>query len=266
MKRLCGVLAVGVLGLAACGGDDDGGAATTDGVDTTAAASATTAVMPPDSSSVDSTSSAPNTSGAAPESTTANEGRAAAALLTPTELTGWAAQPEDDDDDAELAFDPPECAQLQAVEDLPGMEDDAEVKLVSPDTATEVNEQVTVGDPASVQTAFDTFADPQTATCLTTLFTTLLSQPGAMPDGVTLSGIQFAQQPMTGGDQAVGYVATITVTGEQTGVTAPIAIRFDAVRTGDAIALLMTITTPGGAPVDAAVIVAAAGEKMRAAA
>jgi hypothetical protein len=261
MKRLCGVLAVGVLGLAACGGDDDGGAATTEGVDTTAAASATTEGMPSDS-----TGSAPTTSGAAPESTTANEGRAAAALLTPTELTGWAAQPDDDDDDAELEFDPPECAQLQAVEDLPGMEDDAEVKLISPDTATEVNEQVTVGDPASVQTAFDTFADPQTATCLTTLFTTLLSQPGAMSDGVTLSGIQFAQQPMTGGDQAVGYVATITVTGEQTGETAPVAIRFDAVRTGDAIALLMTVTTPGGAPVDASAIVAAAGEKMRAAA
>ncbi|MBI5089030.1 MAG: hypothetical protein HZB15_09285 [Actinobacteria bacterium] len=262
MRRVVGVLAVGLLGLVGCGDDDDDADSTnessqtspsTDSADTAAAA--------------DSTASTSAMTSMPPESTTVAEDRAAAALLTPAELTGWTVQPEDDDDDDDdLSFDAPECATLKALDDGESLENDAETTLLSPDQATQVMEHVTAGEAGAAQQAFDAFAAPETATCLSSLFTASLSEPGAMPEGVTLSAVEFAQEPLTAGDQAIGYVATITVTGEETGITAPIGIRFDSVRTGEAIALVLTITTPGGAPVDAAALIAAAGEKLAAAA
>ncbi|MCU1360334.1 MAG: hypothetical protein JWN99_1623, partial [Ilumatobacteraceae bacterium] len=167
-------------------------------------------------------------------------------------------------DDPESGFTAPECAALQALQTTPGLDDDASVTLTSPDGKTEVDENVTVGDHTIIAAAFQTFADPATAACLTATFTQLLSQPGALPDGVTLTGLEFAQQPLAAGIEAVGYVATITVTGEATGASAPVGIRFDAVRAGQGIAVLSTISSPGAAPIDSLAVAVAAGQKLAA--
>jgi hypothetical protein len=260
MKRYLLAPALAGLLLVSCGGDDDGGTSDTTPAAASAGTTATTAAPA-------ATTAAPATTAASsvPASTTANEGRAATLTLAAADLAGWTMAPSDDEDGSDGPdYSVPECAKLQALGESPQLQDDAEVALLAPDGKTEVDENVTVGDPAAIQAAFDTFAAPETATCLTAMFTKELSQPGAMPEGVTFGGIQFAQQPLTGGEQAVGYVATITATGTQTGITAPIGVRFDAVRAGDAIAVLTTLTTPGAAPVDPAAVATAAGQKLMA--
>jgi hypothetical protein len=277
MKRAMTLIAVGAFVLVGCGSDNEtlppAESTAESATDATSASTPAETVPPTEAPTTTAApeptttaAPAPSTNAAPTESTTPNEGRAAMAALTPQDLPGWSVGPADEDDDDEHSeFDIPECAVLQALEDVPGLEDDFDAALVSPDGKVELDENVTVGDPAIVQSAFDAFADPSTAGCLTAIFTSLLSQPGVMPEGVTMTGIEFAQQPMVGGDQAIGYLATITVTGTATGVSAPIGVRFDAVRTGPAVAVLTTISTPGAAPVDAAAVIAAAGAKLAAA-
>jgi hypothetical protein len=271
MKRALTALALSAMVVAGCGGSDDAApasAASTPAPESStapapdAAASTTGAPTTAAATTAAPTTAAPTT--AAPtESTTVNQGRAAAALLTTTELTGWTQGPADEDD-SDLQYDAPECAALQQIESLPGSDDDADTTLIAPDGKLQIDENVTVSDAATVQTVFNVFSDPVTADCLTALFTTLLSQPGATPEGVTITGIQFAQEPLTGGEQAVGYVATLTFTGTETGVSAPLGFRFDAVKQGEALALLVTTIGPGADPVDPAAIAAAAGAKLAA--
>jgi hypothetical protein len=273
MKRALTAVLLGAIVIAGCGDDDEPSSASqgadssiadespdsatpaTETVTPTTAATATTATA-----TSDAATTVPATT-AAPVSTTENEGRAAAALLTPADLPGWTQTP-DDDDDSDFEFTGPECAGLEQLDDLPGMDDDADTTLVTPDGKVEVNEGVTVGDPANLQTAFDLFADPSTANCLTAVFTAILTQPGQAPEGVTITGVQFAQAPLAAGEQAVSYVATLTFTGNESGVSAPLGIRFDAVKSGGAIALLVTTTGPGAAPVDPAALAATAGTKL----
>lgn len=110
------------------------------------------------------------------------------------------------------------------------MQDDASVTLVSPDKQSEVQENATVGDATSVQHAFDVVNDLKTASCLTALFTAELQKPGQLPEGVSVSGLQFTQQPVQAGDQAVGYTSSIAVTGGNANTSSQLGLRFDAVR------------------------------------
>jgi hypothetical protein len=258
-----------------CGSDDKASSTTAAAAVTTAVGAASTAsatTAPSETTAAPTT--APGTtaaqgattsvagasSSAAPTSTTPNEGKAAASLLTAQDLPGWKVQADDGSDDSGLDFAAPECADLKAIGDDPKMQDDASVGLVAPDEQTFVQEQVTVGDPASVQNAFNVVKDPKTATCLTALFTAALQQPGLLPAGVSISGLQFAQQPLQGGEEAIAYTSSIGVTGGNANTSAQLGLRFDAIRTGGDIALLFTIALPGGAVVDpAAVATAAAG-------
>ncbi|MCU1360333.1 MAG: hypothetical protein JWN99_1622 [Ilumatobacteraceae bacterium] len=281
MKRLLTSIALGAFVLAGCGSDSGSSSSGATAAPQSIATDAVSSVAPTTPATEGSTA-VPATVAAAPttaapaavpttvaptESTNVNEGRAAMGALTAQDLPGWTQQPSEQDDDEgdDSEFTAPECAALQALDNVPGLEDDYDVTLMSPDGKTEVDENVTVGDAADVQNAYDVFADPATAACFTATFQALFAEPGSLPDGVTVTGIEFAQQPLTAGDQAIGYLATITVTGEATGVSAPVGVRIDAVRKADAVALISTISTAGAAPVDAAAIAAVAGTKLAAA-
>src|SRR5688500_1816320 len=92
---------------------------------------------------------------------------------------------------------------------------------------------------------YDAIAADATTACLNATFTTQFQQPGALPAGVTVDGVTFAEQPLAAGEEAVSYVATVTLKGTQTGVTAPIGVRIDVIRAASAVSLVATIAKPG---------------------
>lgn len=247
-SRLVAPIAAAILLLGACGSDDDGSDSTAGSVSSSPAGSTA------------ETAGNPSTTSAAPPS------KATAALLTAADLpAGWQATPDDDDDDSsDEDFTAPECAALAALDDDAALQDDDSVNLVAPDQMTTVVEGVTVAAPDAVKRAYDVFASDATIPCFNTTFTAQLQEPGALSAGLTIDGVTFAREALQAGEEAVGYVATVTVTDTKTGITAPIGVRVDAVRATNAISLLITISKPGAEPVDAVALAAAAGKKLAA--
>ena len=262
--RWSAAVCVTALLVTSCGDDDEGGS------DTTAAESEESSASTPASSvGTPTTASTPTTAAtSAPDSTTAGDAETAspeaqAALLTPDDLQGWSVVPDDDDEDPE--FSAPECAAVQALDDDPAMQNEANIDLVSPDGGTRVTHSVVIGEPEVVDRAFAVVADPNFPACLNAAFTGLLSRPGQLPDGVTLAGVEFASEPLQAGDAAAGHAGTVTLTGPD-GTTQTVNVRMDAVRAGDAAGLLITLASPGAAPIDPTEIAVAAATRMAAAA
>lgn len=260
-RRLTGTMVLlASVGLLGCGSDNGGAGASTPPVATAdAEAESTTSEV---SSTAAMTTTAATETTAAPLSvseTTPGQAIAATALLTTDDLPGWTVVPPEGDDTGGVVFDQPECADLQALETDPGLQDDASGKLVSPDGATLLQQGVTVGDPAAVQRAFDTFAAPTVATCLQAAFTAALQAPGQLPAGASLDSVELTQQAITAGDQAIGYAGTVTLSGAG---TATVGLRVDAVRHAGAITLLITIAGPLAQPTDPAAIATAAAARL----
>lgn len=181
--------------------------------------------------------------------------------MTTTDLPGWAIQPANSDNAADTPFNSPECAALKALNGNPALNDDASEDLVSPDKHVQISESVTVSDEANATKALDALSAPNTATCLQQVFTMALQQQ-QLPEGVSIAGLQFQQQPLQAGDQAISYIGSLGVTGGNAGTGEQLGLRMDAIRTGGNIALMFTIALPGGATIDPATIAAAAAAHL----
>lgn len=74
-------------------------------------------------------------------------------------------------------------------------------------------------------------------------------QQQQLPEGVSIAGLHFQQQPLQAGDQAISYIGSLGVTGGNAGTGEQLGLRMDAIRTGGNIALMFTTALPGGAAI-----------------
>jgi hypothetical protein len=212
------------------------------------------------------TSLAASTATTAPGSTssTVAGSRAVDGLLTVKDLPpGWkAGAPSAGDDSSDTEFDTPECAALKALDDQPGLEDNASVDLTAPDEATSVTESVVVAVEADAQRAYATAAAPATAQCLTSLFRAAFGAPGQLPQGTTLERVDIHPAARHAGDEAAGFEGVIAVKDTASGTTVEVPVRFDVVRAGGAVGLLLFVAEPNAAAVDADGVLTAAATKL----
>ena len=226
---------------AACSGDS--GAPTVEPVTTAAGGTATTAAA----------------TGPAPAGSRAVQG-----LLTVDDLpAGWkAGAPTAGGGTSTAEFDTPECAALAALHRQPGTRDNASVDLTSPDDGTSVTQSVLVASAADAKAAYDTAAAPSTAQCLTSLFTKVFNDPAQLPQGTKLDHVDIHPATRHAGDEAAGFEGLIVVKQTGSGDSIEVPVRFDVVRTGSAVGLLLFVAVPSAEAVDADGLLTAAATKM----
>jgi hypothetical protein len=238
---------------ASCGGDNKKSEPPT----TIAAASSPTSPAPATSATASSAAGTP-TSAPSPEIQQATQ-----ALLTAADLPpGWNVHPRPISDSGSSQFAAPECAALKAVNDQPGMKNEAAVIMLAPDGFSQVTEQVTVTDAAVVKQAYDAFAADSTPACLQASLTAEFSQPGRLPQGAQFGGVQLQRQPAPGGEEAVNFAGQMVLNAPASQQTIP--LQLEAIRSGRGLALLTIISAPGAQPVDGNGLAAAAGKRLAA--
>jgi hypothetical protein len=202
------------------------------------------------------------TTAAGSSTSTASDSRAVDGLLTVEDLPpGWkAGAPSVGNDESSSEFDTPECAALAALDNQPGLDDNASVDLTSPDDGTSVTESLLVASAADAQKAYDTAAAPTTAQCLTALFTIVFNEPTQLPQGSKLDHVDIHPVARHAGDEATGFEGLIVVT--TAGATVEVPVRFDVVRAGGAVGLLLFAAEPGAEAVDADGMLTTAATKM----
>jgi hypothetical protein len=253
------VAAALIVTIAAAGcGKDNSASSGTQSAGPTAGAATTAAA--PSTAAVPSTTASP-APGSATTAPNANTQLAQQALLTAGDLPpGWNAHPRPASDAGSSKFDAPECAGLKAVDDDPGMKDNAAVSLLAPDGFSQVSEEVTVSDAATIKKAFDLFAADSTPACLQAVLTKEFQQAGRLPQGAQFAGIQLQRQPVAGGEEAIGFGGQMSLTAPGTTITIP--LRVDAIRSGRALALLTTASQPGAQPIDPNTMTTAAAQRL----
>jgi hypothetical protein len=182
-------------------------------------------------------------------SSTAAGSRAIEGLLTVEDLPpGWkAGAPSAGDDSSDTEFDTPECAALKALDDQPGLEDDASVDLTAPDEATSVTESLVVAAEADAKRAYATAA---------------VGAPGQLPHGTTLERVDIHPAARHAGDEAAGFEGLLAVKDTASGTSVEVPVRFDVVRAGGAVGLLLFVAEPNAAAVDADGVLTSAATKM----
>lgn len=221
---------------------------------------------------VDATSAPPgiatSAGGDGPSTTARNpapssDSRAVAGLLTLKDLPqGWTAgAPSVNAGTSSSEFDIPPCAALAALDGQPGFDDNASVDLASPDAGTSVTESVLVAAEADARRAYDLAAAPSTAQCLDALFTKVFTDPAQLP-GATLDHVDIHPASRHAGDAAAGFEGLIVVKETSSGTTIEVPVRFDVVRAGGAVGLLLFVAQPNAEAVDADGLLTAAATKM----
>ncbi len=213
---------------------------------------------------VEPTSAPAGVTTSATSTSPASDSRAVDGLLTAADLPpGWkAGTPSVGDDASSTEFDVPECAALDALDGQPGFEDNASVDLTSPDEGTSVTESLVVAAEADARRAYDLAAAPSTAQCLTALFTKVFTGPDQLPQGATLDRVEINPAPRQAGDAAAGFEGFIAVKDAASGPAIEVPVRFDVVRTGGAVGLLLFVAQPDAQAVDADGLLTTAATKM----